>query len=127
MPQTGPARSLCFSLLACLGVTTPALGDSAPLMGEGEIGMRNCTNVALTLTFATEAGERGIDYLLRGGANTLLRYCPSRCLVSVATPGRGLSQLRVTPQTRYVVDIGSDFTGKFWRLRQAPETDPCRF
>jgi hypothetical protein len=118
-------RSRLF-LLAFLAAVSQAFGNNAPLMGEGEIGMRNCTNMTLTLTFATEKGDRGTDYVLHGGENTLLKYCPTRCLISVATPGRGLSELQVQPQNRYVVDIGSDANGKFWRLRLASDTDPCR-
>ena len=54
-----------------------------------------------------------------GGQNTLLRYCPPRCLASIATSGRGLFEINVEPTNQYVVDYGTDGTGKFWRNQES--------
>ena len=118
-------KIVTFGALIYLGLIMPALSDVAPLMGEGEIGVRNCANVNLTLNFARERGDQGTDVVLRGGQNTLLRYCPPRCIASIATSGRGPLELTVEPQSRYVVDIDTDSAGKFWRIRKVTDNRQC--
>jgi hypothetical protein len=125
MARMSRSRGILIVSLVYLWPIIPAVCDTAPLMGDGEIGLKNCTSVDLTLNFSREKGDQGLDFVLRGGQNTLLRYCPPRCLASIATSGRGLFELNVEPTSRYVVDFGTDGIGRFWRIRKVSDNKQC--
>ncbi len=115
---------IVVSVLYCLMMGT-GMGETAPLAPEGKINLRNCSDAELTVIFSRSDHSLAVSVPLKSKQNSLLKYCPPRCLLSIVTPGRGPFEIDVKSTNRYEVDIEADNRGRYWHIKPEVSGKHC--